>query len=218
HLQEIQPISLLSGVGKLLERIITMRLMWYLNENRLLHNTNNTSELLLRMTESIYSSFNNSVKQDEKRIWIERLDSFLKDRIGQVVLNGISSNERKFEVGVPQGPTVVPIWDVALWTSIYTSDEKEMEQQLKLMQTNTIDHVQDEGQKEISKDELKLNGSNIEEADYVKYLGLFVIVKIVKIISRSLQVNISISQNRRKVKSFQQNKNPQVKIRNFFLL
>ncbi|ETO08902.1 hypothetical protein RFI_28485, partial [Reticulomyxa filosa] len=30
------PISLLSGVGKLLERIITMILMWYLNENELL--------------------------------------------------------------------------------------------------------------------------------------------------------------------------------------
>src|ERR1700733_4517464 len=34
-----RPISLLSCVGKLLERIITMRLMWYLNENQILHQT-----------------------------------------------------------------------------------------------------------------------------------------------------------------------------------
>ena len=31
-----RPIALLSSVGKLLERIITMRLMWYLNEYQLL--------------------------------------------------------------------------------------------------------------------------------------------------------------------------------------
>ncbi|ETO05642.1 hypothetical protein RFI_31754, partial [Reticulomyxa filosa] len=53
--------------------------------------------------------------------------------------------------------------DVALWSSIYTSDEKEMERQLDLMQTSLdnvslwhqngkypIDHVQDKKQKEIS--------------------------------------------------------------------
>ena len=64
-----RPIALLSSFGKLLERIITMRLMWYLNEHQLLgqcqagfQSWHNTSELLLRITESIYASFNkNSV-------------------------------------------------------------------------------------------------------------------------------------------------------------
>ncbi|ETO15718.1 hypothetical protein RFI_21646 [Reticulomyxa filosa] len=62
--------QLLSGIGKLLERIITMRLMWYLNENKSLHyarfqSWHNTSELLLRLTESIYSTFdNNGVSYD----------------------------------------------------------------------------------------------------------------------------------------------------------
>ncbi|ETO06342.1 hypothetical protein RFI_31054, partial [Reticulomyxa filosa] len=61
------PISLLSGVGKLLEKIITMRLMWYLNEKRRMY-------------------------------WW--LDSFLKDRIGQVVLNGINSIEDPIQCGL----------------------------------------------------------------------------------------------------------------------
>ncbi|ETN99995.1 hypothetical protein RFI_37463, partial [Reticulomyxa filosa] len=38
----------------------------------------------------------------------------------------------------------------------------------------TIDHVQDEKQKKYPKMKLKLDSSNIEEADYVKYLGLIV--------------------------------------------
>ena len=37
-----RPIALLSCVGKLMERIITKRLMWYLNEHHLLHQDNAT--------------------------------------------------------------------------------------------------------------------------------------------------------------------------------
>ncbi|ETN99935.1 hypothetical protein RFI_37532 [Reticulomyxa filosa] len=37
------------------------------------------------------------------------LDSFLKDRIGQVVLNGVNYSERNFEVGVPQGSSLSPM-------------------------------------------------------------------------------------------------------------
>ncbi|ETO15517.1 hypothetical protein RFI_21848 [Reticulomyxa filosa] len=83
--------------------------MWYLNENKLLHNTKqswyNTSELLLRMTESIYSSFdNNGISYTVKIYWW--LNSFIKDRIGQVVLNRINFSERKFEFGVPFTPSI----------------------------------------------------------------------------------------------------------------
>ena len=85
------------------------------------------------------------------------LDSFLKDRAAQVVLNGISSSEKEFGTGVPQGSSLSPLLfllyinditqavqdpiqcgmfadDVALWTLIFTSDEKEMERQLDLLQ------------------------------------------------------------------------------------
>ncbi|ETO06818.1 reverse transcriptase, partial [Reticulomyxa filosa] len=58
-------LSLLSCVGKLLERIVTMRLMRYLNERQMLHQSqagfqswHNTSELILKLSESIHKSFN----------------------------------------------------------------------------------------------------------------------------------------------------------------
>ncbi|ETO33441.1 hypothetical protein RFI_03664 [Reticulomyxa filosa] len=53
---------LLSGVGKLLERIITMRLMWYLNENKLLYQCQAGFQYIGVIAKA----------QDEKRIWIER--------------------------------------------------------------------------------------------------------------------------------------------------
>ncbi|ETO04938.1 hypothetical protein RFI_32457 [Reticulomyxa filosa] len=174
-----------------------MRLMWYLNENNLLtqyqarfQSWHNTSELLLRMTESIYSSFGNNgvsyailldISSAYDSVWRDGLRNKIRKEFGVKgripnwtnCTNGIKSNERKFEVGVPQARIIIvstvihyistivhsvqdPIQcgmfadDVALWSSIYTSDEKEMERQLDLMQTNPIDHVQDEKQKEIS--------------------------------------------------------------------
>ncbi|ETO08960.1 hypothetical protein RFI_28428 [Reticulomyxa filosa] len=83
------------------------------------------------------------------------LDSFLKDRIRQVVLNGINSSERNFEVGAPQGSALSPILfllyindlakavedpiqcgmfadDVVMWTSIYTSEKEMVELQKSL--------------------------------------------------------------------------------------
>ncbi|ETO16965.1 hypothetical protein RFI_20372, partial [Reticulomyxa filosa] len=58
-----RPIALLSNVGKLMERIITRRLMCWLNEKQLLNQTQagfqswHTDELLLRLTETIHKSF-----------------------------------------------------------------------------------------------------------------------------------------------------------------
>ncbi|ETO08846.1 hypothetical protein RFI_28541 [Reticulomyxa filosa] len=244
-----RPIALLSSVGKLLERIITMRLMWYLNENQLLHQCqagfqswHNTSELLLRITESIHASFDNnsvtyatfldissaydSVWRDGLRYKMRRefglngrmywwLDSFLKDRVGQVVLNGVSSNEKKFDTGVPQGSALSPLLfllyinditqtvqdpiqcgmfadDVALWTSIYTSDQQEMQRQLNLLQQslNNVslwasrwkmllapDKTQSitfrmKNKAKYPKMQLTLNNIPIQDTEQVKYLGL----------------------------------------------
>ncbi|ETO36685.1 hypothetical protein RFI_00377 [Reticulomyxa filosa] len=162
-LRYISSHKLLSGVGKLLERIITMRLMWYLNENKLLH----------QCQEECIGGWIASSKIE--------LDK---------------SNERNFEVGVPQGSSLSPMLfllyindktvedpiqcgmfadDVALWTSIYTSDEKEMEWQLNQLQ-KSLDNTQSitfkmKNKKKYPKMKLKLDCSNIEEADYVKYLG-----------------------------------------------
>ena len=244
-----RPIALLSGVGKLLERIVARRLMWYLNDKNLLHQCqagfqswHNTSELLLRITESIYASFDNnsityavlldissaydSVWRDGLRYKMRNefgvtgkiywwLDSFLKDRVGQVVLNGTKSSEKAFETGVPQGSTLSPLLfllyindltnavqapiqcgmfadDVALWSSIYTSDQKEMEEQLNLMQIS-LDNVslwastwklllapdktqsitfKKKNKVKFPKSNLKLNGNDIEDSEHVKYLGL----------------------------------------------
>ena len=65
----LRPIALLSCVGKLLERIVSKRLMWYLAKHKLLipeqagfQSFHNTEELLLRITEQIcHSIHHNSV-------------------------------------------------------------------------------------------------------------------------------------------------------------
>jgi hypothetical protein len=82
--------------------------------------------------------------------------------------------------------------DVALWTSIFTSDEKEMGRQLKLLQ-QSLDGVSlwasrwkmlldPDKTRSVTfrlknkvmypKTSLKLNGIDIEQAEHVKYLGL----------------------------------------------
>ena len=96
----------------------------------------NTSELFLRITELIHAAFDknsvayavlldissayDSVWRDGLRHKMRKkfhltgrlywwLDSFLKDRVGQVVLNGISTIVQKFETGMPQGSSLSPL-------------------------------------------------------------------------------------------------------------
>ncbi|ETO06867.1 hypothetical protein RFI_30525, partial [Reticulomyxa filosa] len=192
-----RPISLLSCVGKLMERIITMRLMKYLNENQMLHQCqagfqswHNTSELLLRLSESIHASFDKNgvtyaamldISSAYDSVWRDGLrykmrnefnlcgrlywwiDSFLSERKGHVVINGTSSSIYNFNTGVPQGSSLSPLLfllyindisyevhepiqcgmfadDVALWTSIYTSNMTEMNHQLQLLQ-QSLDRI-----------------------------------------------------------------------------
>jgi hypothetical protein len=84
--------------------------------------------------------------------------------------------------------------DVAVWTSIYTCDEKEMETQIDLLQ-RSLDNVclwasrwklllapdktqsitfRHKNKKKFPKMDLKLNSTQIQEAEYVKYLGLII--------------------------------------------
>ncbi|ETO08756.1 hypothetical protein RFI_28632 [Reticulomyxa filosa] len=244
-----RPISLLSCVGKLMERIITMRLMKYLNENQMLQQNqagfqswHNTSELLLRLSESIHASFDkngvtyaamldisaayDSVWRDGLRYKMRNefnlrgrlywwIDSFLSDRSGKVVLNGTNSSIYEFNTGVPQGSSLSPLLfllyinditqeiyepiqcgmfadDVALWTSIYTSNVGEMTRQLQLLQ-NSLDGIaswaskwklllsseksqcitfRNKNKRKYTSMFLHLRDEKIPETNKVKYLGL----------------------------------------------
>ncbi|ETO35714.1 hypothetical protein RFI_01348 [Reticulomyxa filosa] len=114
-------------------------------------------------------------------VWRAQDDSFLKDRIGQVVkemlkleyLRGhhylllyINDLAKTVEDPIKCGMFAD---DVALWTSIYTSDEKEMEWQLNQLQ-KILDNMKNK--KKYPKMNLHLSNSSILEADHVKYLGL----------------------------------------------
>ena len=142
-LKNHRPISLLSCTGKLLERIICKRLLWYVTTNEMLlpdqagfQSWHNTSELLLRLTENIYRSFNtrgvtyaafldiasayDSIWRDGLRYKLRNeyelsgrlywwLDSFLNHRVGRVVLDGVQSPWVQFNTGVPQGSSLSPL-------------------------------------------------------------------------------------------------------------
>ncbi|ETO00136.1 hypothetical protein RFI_37323, partial [Reticulomyxa filosa] len=102
-----RPIALLSNIGKLMERIITRRLIWWLNEKQLLHQTqagfqswHNTDELLLRLTETIHKHliaihvWRNGLRYKMRHEF--QLDG---DRLGRVVLNGTNSEWMQFNTG-----------------------------------------------------------------------------------------------------------------------
>jgi len=64
QVQNHRPISLISCVAKVMERIITKRVMYYLHQNNLIskyqcgfQNNHSTYDLLLYMTEQIYQQF-----------------------------------------------------------------------------------------------------------------------------------------------------------------
>ncbi|ETO30945.1 hypothetical protein RFI_06174 [Reticulomyxa filosa] len=92
------------------------------------------SELLLRMIESIYLSFNNN--GDHMQIIIIT-----------TVIHVVNQQYRVFSSR--SNLMWMFAYDVTLWKSIYTSDEKEMERQLELMQTN-------KEQKKISKYKIEM--------------------------------------------------------------
>ncbi|ETO01297.1 hypothetical protein RFI_36143, partial [Reticulomyxa filosa] len=244
-----RPISLLSCVGKVLDRIVTMRLMGYLNEHQLLHYSqagfqswHNTSELLLRILETIHASMDKNavtyavmldISAAYDSVWRNGLrfkmrtqfnikgrpywwiDSFLRNRAGQVVLNGTTSSVQKFKIGLPQGSALSPLLfllyinditelvqdpiqcgmfadDIALWTSVYIPNTKEMERQLQLLQ-QSLDEIYSWGSKwkmslapeksqcitfraknkrKYPHMKIKLGGISIKEEKQVKYLGL----------------------------------------------
>ncbi|ETO33162.1 hypothetical protein RFI_03948 [Reticulomyxa filosa] len=244
-----RPIALLSRVGKLMERIILRRLMYYLHQNNLLtpnqagfQSRQNTDEFLLRITETIHKSFDKNgvtyavlldISAAYDSVWRNGLrsklseefylkgrlywwiDSFLSDRVGRVVINGAHSEWKKFHTGVPQGLALYPLLfllyindiattvpdqiqcgifadDVAIWSSIFTSDTNEMQNQMNKMQrcldnicewANTWKMVlapektqcitfRKKNKKKYPPLQLNLQGTPITETDNVRYLGL----------------------------------------------
>ena len=179
-----RPISLLSCTGKLLERVIATRLLYYCRINKLITPNQagfqqklKTEDLLLRLTENAYEAIKNQsvlytvlldissaydcvwrkgllykLRQDFKLkgkiYWL--LDSYLKDRLGRVVINGIKSNWKEYRIGVPQGSCLSPLLfiiyinnigknidkqvnigqfadDICLWISPHNKNIKDME-------------------------------------------------------------------------------------------
>ncbi len=138
-----RPIALLSCVGKIYERILSRRLLWWIRQENSLcpsqagfQSHHNTSELLLRLTETACKAINHSsvtyavaldISSAYDSVWRNglryklreqfnvkgrlfwALDGFLANREGRVVINGKHSNWRPFDVGVPQGSSLSPL-------------------------------------------------------------------------------------------------------------
>lgn len=138
-----RPISLVSCLGKVLDKILTKRLMHYVHTKQLISSDqagfqweHSTYELLLRITEDIYSNFEHNnvthaafldINKAYDSVWREGLryklrhyfnikgnlywilSSFLDCRVGYVLLNGKQSKTIDFPMGIPQGGSLSPI-------------------------------------------------------------------------------------------------------------
>ena len=186
-----RPIALLSCVGKLMERLLSQRLLKYLKQTHLLSENqagfqsyHNTYELLLKLTEHVYQSYRNNsileavfldISSAYDSVWRDGLryklrnnfqitgrfywwiDSFFNNRKGRVVIDGIKSEWKPFQTGVPQGSSLSPLLfimyindienviqiesqlgmfadDVALWTQPTDSQIENMEIQHQQLQ------------------------------------------------------------------------------------
>ena len=130
-----RPISLLSCVGKLLERIINKRLIWHLESNSVLASTQigyrqfrSTEDQLALLTQDIEDAFQEKKKVLSvffDKVWKEGLllrllragvhgkmykwlSDFLFNRTARVKLDGTISRQVKLREGVPQGGVVSP--------------------------------------------------------------------------------------------------------------
>ncbi|ETO36478.1 hypothetical protein RFI_00584 [Reticulomyxa filosa] len=147
------------------ERIITMRLMWYLNENQLTRIKQDFNLGTTHQNGVSYAVLDISSAQDEKRIWIKGrmcwwLDNFLKDRIGQV-----EPVRDILKLGYHKDHRYTHYYfyctSMILWN--------QFKIQFNVGCSQTMWHC---GHLSIQK--LKLNENDIEVADNVKYLGLII--------------------------------------------
>ena len=145
-----RPISLLSCVGKVLERIIASRLSKYMEEKKMFSNSQSgfrshrmTTEQLLRLSEQSHIGFKKQqttaalfldAEAAFDRCWhngiryklnlpnrlIRLLSSFLTDRTLKVVYEGCTSHIVNLKAGTPQGSPLSPIIYI-----IYVNDYPE---------------------------------------------------------------------------------------------
>ena len=133
------PISLLSCVGKLLERTINKRLIWHLESNSVLASTQ-TGYRQFRSTEGkkkVLAVFFDLSKTFDK-VWKEGLllkllragvhgkmykwlSDFLFNRTARVKLDGMISRQVKLREGVPQGSVVSPTLFLVYMNDITTT-------------------------------------------------------------------------------------------------
>ena len=137
-----RPISILSNLSKVLERIIYKKLFKYCNENNLLKSRNpgfkpkdSAVNRLVELVLNIESSLNDKeeigivfldISKAFDKIWHEGLLFKLSDRTQYVVLNGSAASSEPVMAGVPQGSILGPLLFLIYIIDITENIESDM--------------------------------------------------------------------------------------------
>ena len=103
-----RPITLLSNLDKITEKLMHKRLMAFLNDQKVLYKKQFGFQKKVSTAHAIISLIENIEKAKDNKI-LCLFSSYLSNRKQFITINGFDSEIESFQYGVPQGSVLCPL-------------------------------------------------------------------------------------------------------------